>query len=169
MTGQQTEPQTPVPPTDISVDTIVLRACHFDDRLFEASVVNPSQVIEDEAGVVGEDGVKIAPEIGIWLDEERKTAFVRLAVSVEPKRQPTWAAMVEMVGKYSAGENPVLPLEKFARNNGVAYLVPFVREKLATITASSIFGTYLFPPLSVAKLFSLVNERTAQSEEEPKP
>lgn len=158
MTAATPSPEAQAPTTDIEVEAIVLRACHFEDRLFGATFAPDSPTEEAEGLALGDDGATISPEVGIWLDERQRIAFVRLLVKVEPKRQPSWAASVEVVGKYSAGDNPVLPLEKFARNNGVAYLVPFVREKLASLTAASIFGAYLFPPLSVTKLHSLARQ-----------
>jgi preprotein translocase subunit SecB len=139
--------------TDIEIDSISLSACHFEDHLFVAAVLEQNV---QAAARTGEEGADLTTEIGVWIGDNM--ALVRLRVNVIPKAQPTWAAIVEYVGRYSVGPNPVLPLEKFAWNNGIAYLVPFVREKLVTLTAGSIWPTYVLPPISVPTLRALARD-----------
>lgn len=159
----------PTKQTGIEIDRIVLSACEFIDRQFLAVFVDDAHA---EASADGDDGADLTTEVGVWIGED--VAFVRLRVSVVPKAQPSWAAMVEYVGRYSAGSNPVLPLEKFAWNNGIAYLVPFIREKLISLTAGSVYTTYVLPPVSVPHLIQLAQEteglpRTASDPKESTP
>lgn len=147
--------------TDISIDLITLRRCRFDDHLFDRSVVEGIPV----AAPQGEStDFEMTVDIGMWFEEGGRSAIVQLAIGIMPKSQPSWSALVDVIGKYSCGENPVLPLERFARNNGIAYLVPFARERLANLVSASVFKSFILPPMSVAELISRAGERGGPTE-----
>lgn len=146
------QPQSPAGGSDINVDAIFFRRCLFEDRLFEAAILTSG---DPPAEVADAENVSISTKIGVFVAQDERSALVQLAVAVEPEAQPTWTATVEVVGRYSVGEHPIIPVQRFAWNNGIAYLVPFVREKLASLTSQSIFGTFLLPPLSVPALLRL--------------
>lgn len=164
--------------TDIEIDFIALRSCLFEDLLFAHTMLDA--ISDDESATTGEhasgegmeseadageqagdESADIQAEINVWLDDAQAAAMVQLIVHVQPKQQPTWRAMVDMFGKYSARENPVLPLPEFARTNGVAYLVPYVRERLASLTSASGFDTYVLPPVNVKQLTALARRTAA--------
>jgi preprotein translocase subunit SecB len=153
----ETPPETSPPSTtDINIDNISLRACRFEDRLFDHVVLQEKPAAE---GHGAGEGITLNTNIDVWLDTENRSALVRLVVDVEPEQQPSWAASVECLGQYSVGDHPVIPLEKFAWSNGIAYLVPYARERLANLTSAGPFGTYILPPLSVPKLLELSRTR----------
>ncbi len=158
-----TPPVTSVAARDITIDRIALRACRFDDHLFEQTVL---QIDGAPDPTPKSDRVRLSSKIGVWISPESRFALVRLIIEATPHSQPTWTAMVEVVGKYSCGEDPVIPLERFAWMNGIAYLVPYVRERLASMTAASVFETYMLPPLSVARLIELSKENPEPSPSE---
>ncbi|MEZ4378423.1 MAG: hypothetical protein R3B35_09075 [Gemmatimonadales bacterium] len=141
-----------LPPTDIEVEAISVVSCDFRDQLFSQVVVGGSPA---DPQLDQPTGVEVTPEISVWFSGDNKRAIVSLAVRVSPETQPSWVARVEVIGRYRSGENPIMPLKRFAWNNGVAYLVPYVRERLASLTAASDYQTYQLPPLSVAKLREL--------------
>ena len=140
--------------TGISVDLIALRSCTFEDHYFE-SLFKDSPNPEPE-----DDQVDIEADVRLWFSTNERTALVQLILKAQPRTQPSWSAVVDIVGQYSASDSSVMPLAEFARGNGIAYLVPYARERLASLTSASVFETYNLPPLNVSKIWEMA--RVAQ-------
>ena len=133
---------------------ITLQACEFHDHIYESFVVgesNPSAGSDSEE----ESGVDLNANVQVFFNESAKGALVELTIYAKPVEQPSWSARVTFVGHFVEHEHAVMPLEKFAWSNGIAYLVPFVRERLSSITSASAFSTFLLPPLSVPSILRM--------------
>jgi preprotein translocase subunit SecB len=144
----------------IDVEFVALHHCVFEDRLFQH--VTQGLPISDRADEEG--SVELAAEVRVYLDPEETSGLVELVITAEPEAQPSWRASVGFVGKYSVvkdlGETSI-PFSKFVWSNGIAYLVPYVRERLANLTSASAFPSYHLPPLSVPKLLELAEASRA--------
>jgi preprotein translocase subunit SecB len=150
-----------------------MRSCRFEDRLFGPTDDDKERPTPPTAPV----GINMGAQVTVWVAEDKRSAVVRLVIDVEPLAQPSWSASVEVVGQYSCGPSPVIPLERFARYNGIAYLVPYVRERLANLTAASVFQTFILPPIGVEELLKMsarvpkppMIEQQAIEEKPPEP
>jgi preprotein translocase subunit SecB len=121
--------------------------CSFKDFGFNRTVQEG-----DQHGEAGGDQLDVEHECEVWFDEQATEAIVRLTVGVKPETQPTFEAKVSYVGYYRATANPTVTLQSFAWNNGLAYLVPFVREKLAALTQASHYQPLYLQPFNLTAL-----------------
>jgi preprotein translocase subunit SecB len=131
----------------IVVDRIFVKKCEFDDegfdRLFGGESPGPNET----------DAVNFETTVGTWFTEDDTRALVLLEFSVSPQKGATWTAKVTVVGQFRAeGPTQSVPLQAFAVTNGLAYLIPYVRERLINLTALSRFPTFYLPPLNVRQL-----------------
>ena len=142
------KPRNRLPKTGIRINAIWLVECEFKDYGFLRLVADSDNI--DEA--VDEEGaIQVDPLADVWLSEDNE-AIVRLRVSIRPITQPTFSALVSYAAHYSADESTVVPLKDFVWANGIANLVPYVREKLASLTHASNYPVYYLPPLNIAAL-----------------
>jgi hypothetical protein len=135
----------------IIVETIGLKSCRFNDHLYD-SAFHPGNdlpvIAHDE-----DEGVDLKAEVNVFF-RGTEGAVVELSLTAQPRSQPTWSANVTVFGHYLASAEPAVPLNQFAWNNGIAYLVPFARERLASLTGASIYHSYFLPPLSVPSILA---------------
>lgn len=140
--------------TGIVVRGMWLNECSYEDFGFNRFVGEGAQVEESE----GEE-MNVEPEAEVWFNGDHE-AMVRLSVEIKPASQPSFRARVAYVAHYVGGENSIVPISEFAWGNGLAYLVPFVREKLAAITQASFYPVFYLQPINVSAFTD-----AAQSEE----
>lgn len=96
--------------------------------------------------------VMISPAANVWFSDDR-AAIVQLGVRVSPVATETFEAEAVYAAHYAiVGDSPVLSMSEFAWSNGLANLVPFVRAKLAQLTAESRFPTFYLQPMNLAAL-----------------
>lgn len=147
---------------DIAIEAIVQIGASFKDLHFEKG-------IRGEPVPDGGAEVSLQVDMQVLVEEATKrSALVRLAVTARPNIGALWEASAEYVAVYSVGDNPPLSLQEFAWSNGIANLVPFVRERIASLTQASNYPTYILPPISVARLREL-HEQSAAARERSVP
>jgi preprotein translocase subunit SecB len=87
------------------------------------------------------------------------TVSVRAVPSDSEESPSHFSLEVSVTGRFEAAEeSPNVPLDQFAKFNGPAQVIPFVREFVANLTARSRRGLVLIPPMNVIALL----EREAQ-------
>jgi preprotein translocase subunit SecB len=131
----------------IELISIWMSECSFKDFRLNRSIQEGEQQ-EDSEG----DLLDVEHNGEVYFDDNGREAIVRLTVTVKPEAQPSFVATVSYAGFYRAGTEPKVPLPVFAWNNGMAYLVPFVREKLAALTQASDYPTVYLQPFNLAAL-----------------
>lgn len=141
----------------IIVESINLKSCRFDDHRFDAIFHSSAEYSGEPEG---DNGVDLKTEVNVFLRGD-EGAMVELSITAEPRHQPSWTANVVVIGHYTVTEAPVIPLRQFAWNNGVAYLIPFARERLASLSGASMYEPYFLPPISVPALLALAGIASA--------
>jgi preprotein translocase subunit SecB len=135
--------------SDIQIETIVLLGSYYRDLHFE-------RAIRGEPMPEGDTEVSLGVNIQVLVEQKsRRNAIVRLSITARPEGPPIWEANAEYLAVYEMGDNPPISLTEFAWSNGIANLVPFIRERLASLTQASNYATYILPPISVARLREL--------------
>lgn len=87
-------------------------------------------------------------------DETRTKGLVGITVSSLPTPNYLYKFSGELVALFEVDkDNPNMPLESFLKVNGAAFLFPFVREAVATITLKGRFGPTWIQPTNVASMF----------------
>jgi preprotein translocase subunit SecB len=89
-----------------------------------------------------------------------------LDVTVSLRATPTPSSVsssfsleLSMTGRFEpTEENPNMPLDTFAKHNGPAQVMPFVREFVANITARSRRGIVLLPSINIFALVAREDE-----------
>lgn len=149
---------TSVAASDINIENVVMIGAYYRDVFFD-------EAIGGARAPEGDTTVSLRVNMQVLIDQaSRQRALVRLGITARPDGQPVWEANAEYVAVYSAGSNPPLTIEEFAWSNGIANLVPFIRERLASLTQSGNYATYILPPVSVSKLRELYEQQTEPSE-----
>jgi preprotein translocase subunit SecB len=93
------------------------------------------------------------------------TVSVRAVPSDNEDSPSHFSLEVSVTGRFEpAEENPNVPLDQFAKFNGPAQVIPFVREFVANLTARSRRGLVLIPPMNVIALMEREAEQAAAGE-----
>lgn len=67
---------------------------------------------------------------------------------------------IESIGTFRVDEkSPNMDLEKFAKNNAIAIMFPFLRQVIYSITGNSFLPPLLMPPMNVAKLIKEADKK----------
>lgn len=122
---------------------------------------------QDDMTLSESDEVTLRAHVRAYVDEAKRSAFLNVAISAEPEAQPTWAATVAVLAHFTAADQSVIPLEQFVWSNGIANVVPYVRERLASLTSASSFPTFNLPPISVPALLALAGMVPSPPAQEP--
>ncbi len=127
-----------------------LDLAEFEDRGF-SSLLGGKPIYTEETQLAE---AEFTAKLEAWLKRRRpedtvNEAYVRLFFAVGPKVQPTYQARVAYVGRFQAALDATIEFESFTSHFAIAYLVPFLRSKIAQLTAESRFPRYLLPPLDV--------------------
>jgi preprotein translocase subunit SecB len=136
----------------ISISFIALQSCTFEDRAFVKLVEQAGSL---ETPPDQSDEVTLRAKVRVYVDGGKRGAYLHLMISAEPDAQPTWTASVAVVAHFTASENSLVPLDQFIWSNGIANVVPYVRERLASLTSASVYPTFNLPPISVPALLAL--------------
>jgi preprotein translocase subunit SecB len=158
-TGETSHSASTVASKDISIDAIVLLGSHYRDLWFERAMAG-------ERASETDTEVTLSVTMQVLIEQpSRQSALVRLGITARPESPALWEANAEYVAMYSVGEAAELSIDDFAWSNGFANLVPFIRERIASLTQAGNYATYVLPPVSVAKLRELY-EAQAKAERE---
>lgn len=131
----------------IELVTVWMTECRFKDSGFKRFVGEDEEHVEANG-----DQIDVDHEAEVWFNEAETEAIVRLTVTVIPESQPSFQTSVSYAGHYRASETPKVALRDFAWSNGMAYLVPFVREKIASLTQSSFYSPVYLQPFNLSSL-----------------
>jgi preprotein translocase subunit SecB len=102
---------------------------------------------------------KIAINRAAFEDPAAIEVTVVLFISPEQGVESRYSLEVAVTGRFETDTTaPNMPLSEFARYNGPAVVMPFVREIVANITARSRRGLVLLPAVNVQ---ALVNRESA--------
>ncbi len=104
----------------------------------------------DATDLPAERPVKIAWD---WRVLGPREFEVLLALGVGPAKPTPERLSVTMVGRFMffPGEETV-PAKAFARYNALAFLFPYGREALTSLSARGPFGPYILPPVNMAQV-----------------
>ena len=114
-------------------------------------------------------------QLDVWMKEkavstEPNEALVRLTFVLAPRNQPTYKVKVGYVGHFRGAPNAEIPFDDYTQVHALTYLVPFIRAKIAALTAESRFPKFILPPLDVDLLLNVINEaRSARSQADDSP
>ncbi len=78
---------------------------------------------------------------------------VRIDVSVEPTKERELYLEAAAVGRFRRNDGePGVSLDEFVSVQSIAILLPYARQYLSSLSASSLSGLYLLPPVNVIEL-----------------
>jgi preprotein translocase subunit SecB len=155
----------PATKAGVAFTEIWLAFARFEDTGFAAGMEGKG-VYTDETQLREAD---FKAKLESWVkrrkdDDPLNEALVRLTFSVGPKLQPTYTAHVSYLGRFQAAVDSSIDFDSFSSHFAVTYLVPFLRSKIAELTAESRYPRFLLAPLDVDDLIQLCHD-TAQAEE----
>ncbi len=142
----------PATKAGVQIDAIWCDRAEFEDVGFDVAMKKGREAV---AGDIGEMDYK--SHLEVWYKKtasntERGEALVRLTVELAPELQPTYKIRTAIVGQFSAEPDSKIPLPVFATEYAITYLIPFLREKIVQLTASSRYDAYLLPPIDVSDM-----------------
>ena len=131
----------------ISVDGVILKALHFER--------NP-QVIE-------KPNLQVALSHAVRLSDDKRNLTIEATVNITDENSKSFSLTATVVGLFSAvagQEN--MALEDFAKVNGPAMLLPYVREIVANTTLRSGLRPVMIPPFNLQALAESKPAETAK-------
>lgn len=87
--------------------------------------------------------------------EGGETALVRIRASTKPESEPIYEFEVTMTAIVEVNkEKPNMPLDRYTTRNGIALVLPFVRQAVADLTMRGRFGPVWLNPMNVTATVS---------------
>ncbi len=84
-------------------------------------------------------------------DDPRWHGLVRLSATIRPRSQPTYELRCAYVAECSADPNVPVPFDRFLATNATAALVPYLRERVSSMTIASRFPGFVMPPVNTTE------------------
>lgn len=117
-------------------------------------------------------GLSFHSNIESWVrkdepDSPEREAILRVTLRATPHGHPSYSVKAAYVAVYSWHQGSPMSLEDYVAGNGIANLIPYLREHLATLTQRSRFSTLFIPPLNVDELVKMADERGGEVEPSP--
>lgn len=93
------------------------------------------------------------PELAIKVDSvsQQQNGVLELSYDLKLKDQEKTVLKLEgtFVGFFSTAAEENMPLEQFIQNHAPAFMFPYVREHIATITQKAGVQPVLLPPINI--------------------
>lgn len=97
-----------------------------------------------------------------WRLQDEDSFEILLNVSFSPSRTRPEEISATACGVFRVmGESTTVAMKDFARLNGPAILMPFLRECIGAMTARGYFGQMLLPPMNVHALMQSMDTESA--------
>ena len=124
----------------MSKDNIVLKNLFLTSSEFKRPV-NYTKPSSDE---------KI--KLDVSISDEKKDGVLISTLVITAQMTEDCYIKAEMTGIFEFTDNPILPIDYFAKVNAPAILFPFIREHFATISSKSNIGRILLPPVNFVEM-----------------
>ncbi len=92
--------------------------------------------------------------VNLELSEDSKKLSIKVTCSInDENKNPGFYVKCVMVGFFSQSENDSnMSLKDFARLNGPALMIPYIREVISNITLRSGIKPFMLPPINMAAI-----------------
>lgn len=98
------------------------------------------------------DYISKEAKMEINISKEIEDGKLIIFLNVKAKMGEDCSITVTMAGIFEYTNNPIIPIEYFAKVNGPAILYPFVREHIASISTKANIGQILLPPINFVEM-----------------
>lgn len=108
------------------------------------------------ATIINFENTKFKNNLNIETENSTENNHLFVTVTVDYlsmlEEKKVIEAKIIMSGIFEYDNEPILPIEKFARINAPAIIFPFIREHLASISLKAGIQSILLPPINFVKL-----------------
>lgn len=117
---------------------------------------------ERKPNVTERPKINVAFHATVSFNEDKKRLVIELLAELKEEKGDSFKIECAMVGIFSAIEGQEnMPLDEFAKLNGPALMLPYLREVIADTTMRSGMKPFVLPPINIKSVIHKSEKRTS--------